>query len=48
MVNGSAKFGYPDKRTRPRDDENEQKAWDDFKKCIEDEIQIILNLCARK
>ena len=42
------KFGYPRTRTRPKTDEGEMRAWDDFYDAVSKEIQIILNLCACK
>ena len=48
MIVGQEKFGIPEKRTRPRENALEQKAWDHFKGCVESEIQIILNVCQCK
>ena len=45
---GKEKFGVPSKRTRPRENELEQKAWDHFKESVESEIQIIFNVCQCK
>ena len=47
-ITGDEKFGVPSKRTRPRNNEAEEKAWDTFKGCVEAEIQIIINVCQRK
>ena len=48
MINGLEEFGFPNKRTRSKLNEEEQKSWDHFYGCIEDEIQVLINVCNRK
>ena len=48
MVNGQDKFGFPSKRTRSKLSEEEQQSWDHFYGCVEDEIQVLIDVCARK
>ena len=45
---GDEKFGLPNKRTRPRKDEEEGKAWDVYYDCVIQQFQITLNFCSRK
>ena len=47
-VNGDEKFGFPRNRTKPKNDDDEATAWNVYYKCVQSEIQIILNTCMSK